>query len=130
MTQGDTGVEALLDRFSLMNFDGYENRPRVDARRKLESRTEIVAGKDGVISISVDDSDARRAADLANGYVDELEKLTKTLAVSEAGKRRIFFEPEVEMARDETANAEGALKQTPGKTRRIFLALPSEAIIV
>ena len=129
MLHSRTVADALIDRFSLMNVYGYEKKPRVDARLKLEGRTEIIAGKDGVISISVDDRDPRRAVDLANGYVDELEKLTKTLAVSEAGKRRIFFEREVKMASDELTTAEVALKQTQEKTGLILLDGQSKAMI-
>ena len=62
------------------------------ARRKLEENTLIVAGKDGLISIDVMDSNQERVAKLANSYVDELLTLTKTLAVTEASKRRLFFE--------------------------------------
>jgi len=35
---------------------------------------------DGIITVEVDDKDPKRAADLANAYVDELKKLTKVLA--------------------------------------------------
>ncbi len=96
MLHSRTVADGLIDRFSLMNVYGYENKPRVDARRKLESRT---------------------------------EKLTKTLAVSEAGKRRIFFEREVKMASDELATAEVALKQTQEKTGLILLDGQSKAMI-
>jgi hypothetical protein len=45
-------------------------------------------------AICIDGRDPKRVAALANAYVEELEKLTKTLAVTEAGKRRAFFERE------------------------------------
>ncbi len=127
MLHSQTVADDLIDRFSLMSV--YNKKLRVDARRRLEELTEISAGKGGVISVSVDDRDPRRAADLANGYVDELEKLTKTLAVTEASKRRVFFEREVRMASDELANAEVALKQTQQKTGLILLDSQSRAII-
>src|SRR5258708_25373301 len=127
MLRSRTVADNLVDRFSLIKV--YDTKLRVDARRRLENRTEISAGKDGVISISVDDRSPQRAADLANGYVDELEKLTKTLAVTEATKRRLFFEREVKMASDELANAEVALKQTQEKTGLILLDSQSRAMI-
>ncbi len=128
MLRSRTVADDLIDRFSLMSV--YKQKIRDYTRKKLESATDIRAGtKDGIISISVDDRDPRRAADLANGYVDELEKLTKTLAVTEAGKRRLFFEREVKMASDELANAEVALKQTQEKTGLILLDSQSRAMI-
>jgi tyrosine-protein kinase Etk/Wzc len=127
MLRSDTVANALIDRFSLMTV--YKKKLQVDARRRLLDRTEISAGKGGIISVSVDDRDPRRAADIANGYVEELEKLTKTLNMTEAGKRRLFFEREVKMANDDLANAEVAFKQTEEKTGLILLDSQSKAMI-
>lgn len=127
MLHSRTVADALIDRFSLMTV--YGTRRRVDAQNKLEDRTTIAVGKDSVISVSVDDRDPQRAADLANGYVEELEKLTKTLAVTEAGKRRVFFEREVKLATDDLAGAEMALKQTQEKTGLILLDSQSRSMI-
>lgn len=127
MLRSETVADNLIDHYSLMNV--YHKTLRADARLKLTAYTEMLAGKDGVISIFVEDRDPHRAADLANAYVDELEKLTKTLAVTEASKRRLFFEHEVKMAGDELANAEVALKQTQEKTGLILLDSQSRAII-
>jgi uncharacterized protein involved in exopolysaccharide biosynthesis len=128
LLRSDTVAHGLIDRFSLMSI--YGKKLRIDARRRLEDRSEIIAGKEGVISISVDDRSPQRAADLANGYVEELEKLTKTLNMTEAGKRRLFFEREVKMANDDLANAEVAFKQTEEKTGLILLDSQSKAMIV
>ncbi|MFI5057704.1 MAG: GumC family protein [Candidatus Acidiferrales bacterium] len=127
LLRSDTVAYGLIDRFSLMSV--YGKKLRIDARRSLEDRSEITAGKEGVISISVDDRSPQRAADLANGHVEELEKLTKTLNMTEAGRRRLFFEREVRMANDDLATAEVALKQTEEKTGLILLDSQSKAII-
>jgi tyrosine-protein kinase Etk/Wzc len=127
MLQSDTVANALIDRYSLMSV--YGKKLRVDARRQLADRSEISAAKNGVITITVDDRSPQRAADLANGYVEELEKLTKTLNITEAGKRRLFFEREVKMENDNLADAEVALKQTQEKTGLILLDSQSKAMI-
>jgi uncharacterized protein involved in exopolysaccharide biosynthesis len=127
LLRSDTVAYGLIDRFSLMSV--YGKKLRIDTRRRLEDRSDIIAGKEGVISISVDDRSPQRAADLANGYVEELEKLTKTLNMTEAGKRRLFFEREVKIANDDLANAEVALKQTQEKTGLILLDSQSKAMI-
>jgi uncharacterized protein involved in exopolysaccharide biosynthesis len=117
----------LIDRFSLMSVYGI--KLRIDARHRLENRTEVTTEKGGTISISVQDRDPQRAAELANSYVNELEKLTKTLNVTEAGKRRLFFEREVKMENDNLADAEVALKETQEKTGLILLDSQSKAMI-
>jgi uncharacterized protein involved in exopolysaccharide biosynthesis len=132
MLRSRTIADDLIDRFSLMSayktwFDWKEKR-RGDARKILEGRTHILAAKDGIISISVDDEDPKRAADLSNAYVDELEDLTQKLAVTEAGKRRAFFERETKMAMDDLAAAEQALKRTQETTGLIMLDPQSRAM--
>lgn len=119
MLRSRTVSDNLIDRFSLMSV--YEKKLRVDTRKRLDAATEISAGRDDVISISVEDRDPRRAADIANGYVDELGRLTKTLAVTDAGKRRLFFEGEVKTAGNELSAAEDALRSTEEKTGIIQL---------
>jgi len=122
-----TIADSLIDHFSLMKV--YNAKRRIDARNKLEDRTQISPGKEGVISVTVDDRDPQRAADLANAYVDELEVLSKTLAVTEAGKRRLFFEREVKQASDDLAAAETALKQTQEKTGLVLLDSQSRGLM-
>src|SRR5207248_8381838 len=75
MLRSTSIANSLVDRFSLMKI--YDKELKVDAIKILRDRSEINAGKDGVISISVEDRDPQLAADLANGYVEELEKLTR-----------------------------------------------------
>src|SRR5260370_31731432 len=53
LLRSDTVAYGLIDRFSLMSV--YGKKLRIDARRRLEARSEIIAGKVCVISISVDD---------------------------------------------------------------------------
>jgi uncharacterized protein involved in exopolysaccharide biosynthesis len=81
------------------------------ARAELKERTAISSGKDGLISIAVEDRDKGRAAQLANAYVDSLTKLTKVLALTEASQRRLFFEQQLEAAKNKLAAAELALKR-------------------
>lgn len=119
MLHSRTVSDRLIDRFSLMSV--YNKKFRVDARHKLDSEVEITVGRDNVISISVDDRDPQRATDMANAYVEELGKLTRTLAVTEASKRRLFFEQEMNTASDELAQAEDALKKTEESTGIIQL---------
>jgi uncharacterized protein involved in exopolysaccharide biosynthesis len=127
MLRSETVEDLLVEHFSLMSV--YKEKLRTDARRRLESATEIVAGKDGVISVSVEDRDPKRAAEIANAYIAELTKLTKTLAVTEAAKQRLFFENEVRSANEELTTAEQALKQTEENTGIIQLDSQSKVML-
>ena len=86
--------DSMIQRFGLMQE--YHEKRMSDARKEFESRTTAVAGtKDGLIRISVEDRDPTRAADLANGHVEELLKLSASLAITEAARRRLFFEQQM-----------------------------------
>jgi uncharacterized protein involved in exopolysaccharide biosynthesis len=127
MLRSRTVADNLINRFSLMQV--YHKSRIKDVRERLANLTEINAARDGVISVTVSDRDPQKAADLANAYIDELQKLSKTLAITEAARRRIFFEGEVQKAREELGNAEQALKETQENTGMIQLDSQSRAMI-
>ena len=65
-----------------------------------------------MISISVTDRDRQRAADLANAYVvEQRSRSIRGLAVSEAARRRLFYQHKVDAERDALCSAELDLKQ-------------------
>jgi uncharacterized protein involved in exopolysaccharide biosynthesis len=101
----------------------------VETRNRLADRTLLVAGKDGLISVGFDDEDPKRAADVANAYVEELDKLTQMLAVTEAAQRRLFFERQLKQAKTDLSIAEVALQVTQEKTGLIKLDDQGKAII-
>ncbi len=110
-----TVEDAMVERFHLQAL--YHARYRSAARKRWEHRTAIDNGlKDGLIRLSVTDSDAARAAELADGWVEEYRKLTASLAVTEAAERRLFFERELKSAHAELTHAEDNLKATEERT--------------
>jgi tyrosine-protein kinase Etk/Wzc len=116
---------ALIDRFKLL--DRYEEEFKQDARKTLESKVKISAGKDGIINVEVDDHDPQFAADLANAHVEELRHLMGRLAVTEAQQRRQFFEKQLEQTKDKLAQAELALRET-GVNADVLKSNPASAV--
>lgn len=114
MLKSRTVEDSLIKRFDLQRT--YQKKYMADARKLLENNSKISAGKDGIIALSFDDKDPKRAADIANAYVDELNKLTSSLAVTEASQRRLFFEKQLNVVRDNLAKAEYDLQKIQGKT--------------
>lgn len=83
------------------------------ARKRLNEKVRITAGKkDGIIYIEVDDHDAKRAADIANRYIEELRRITSGLALSEAAQRRVFFESQLKQSRERLALAQQNLQNS------------------
>jgi uncharacterized protein involved in exopolysaccharide biosynthesis len=108
MLQSRTVADNIIARFKLK--DVYDTDSLEKARMKLDDNTNVRAGKDGLITIEVEDRDQKLVANLANAYAEELLKLTGVLAVTEAGQRRLFYERQLELAKNNLASAEMKLK--------------------
>ncbi len=120
-------ADELIGRFDLRKV--YGSKTDLDVHNQLAGATKVKATKEGVVEISVDDRDPKRAADMANGYVDALRKLMQTLAFSEASQRRQFYERQLVTAKENLIGAEIALKETQEKTGLIQLDGQQKAII-
>lgn len=128
MLKSRTVEDGMVQRFSLMQE--YHERYLSEARKTFENYAIVDGnGKEGLIHISVEDRNPNRAAELANGYVDEFRKLSEHLAITEASQRRLFYEQQLEQAKDNLANAEEALKVTEQKTGLIQLDSQARALI-
>jgi len=113
--QSRTIEDSMVRRFGLK--DRYKKKKESDARTAFEKHTTVALGtKDGLIRITATDGDPKEAADIANGYVDEFKKLSATLAISEASRRRIFFEQQLLDAKENLTTAEEAMKHTEQST--------------
>ncbi len=119
--------DGMIERFDLLKR--YDEEFRQDARKELLSNTKFTGGKDGIISIEVDDENPQMAADMANGYIDELKKLMTRLAVTEAQMRRQFFENKIKETKSDLAKAEVALKST-GISSSVLKSSPISAVEV
>jgi uncharacterized protein involved in exopolysaccharide biosynthesis len=118
--------DAILQRFKLKEL--YDTRYIEDTRKELEKRTKVSAGvKDGIISIEVDDHDPKRAAEIANAFVEELRNLSKTLAITEAAQRRLFFELQLKQAKDNLTKSELALRGS-GVSEATLKTVPQSAL--
>ena len=110
-----TVEDAMVARFHLREL--YRRKYLSTARKSFEKHAETNNGlKDGLIHLSVTDTDPRRAAEMANGWVEEYQHFTASLAITEASQRRLFYERELGIAREDLAQAEEAMKQTEQRT--------------
>ncbi|WP_296949148.1 Wzz/FepE/Etk N-terminal domain-containing protein [uncultured Massilia sp.] len=127
MLKSRTVADRLVTQFDLKK--AYDTDSLEIARQRLESSTNITSGKDNLITIEVEDKDRKRVAPLANAYVNELLRLTKVLAVTEASQRRMFYERQLGSAKDNLAKAEMELKSTLDTRGVISVDAESRAIV-
>ncbi len=128
MLRSQTVEDAMIRRFNLM--EQYRDKKLSDARQDFESHSTVIASpKDGLIRISVEARSAGLASEMANGYVEELRRLSALVAVTEASQRRLFFEQQLNDAKEKLAGAEESLKQTQLQTGLIQLDSEAKALM-
>ena len=128
LLKGDSVQHGLDQRFNLRAHYGVATYESL--RKTLPSHIRVTADKkSGVISVEVDDADAKFAADLANAHEPEVTKLLGRLAVSEAQLRRTFFEKQLQDTKENLVKAEQALQAVQEKSGVIVLDKQTEALI-
>lgn len=135
LLQSTTVANRVIETFKLREL--YHASTLQDARQRLASNVRFAVGKkDGLITIEVDDTDPKRAADMANGYVDQLRRLTNELALTEAQQRRSFFEKQLRQTQERLVAAqrslqgsgvnEGTLRAEPRAAADVYAALRAQ----
>lgn len=125
--QSRTIADTLIGRFKLK--ERYDKDTLDETRDKLDKIREVINRKDGLISVSVIDKDPKFAADLANAYVVELAALTQNLAITEASRRRLFFEKQLSEAKETLATAESNMRKMQENTGMLQLDAQVKGII-
>lgn len=121
-------LDNIIDRFDLMKL--YKAKYREDARRKLVGALKAQDDKkSGIITIAVEDKEPKRAANMANAFVEELRNLNKGLAVTEASQRRLFFEEQLKDTKEALIKSEEALRGFQEKTGAIKIDEQAKAVI-
>ncbi len=80
----------IINKFNLSSVYGISNTDRV--REILQASCSISASSQRVISISVIDRDPVRAADMANFFWKNLDRLLQEMTITTAKKNRMFIE--------------------------------------
>jgi uncharacterized protein involved in exopolysaccharide biosynthesis len=127
MLKSRTVADRLIQRFDLKKM--YDTDSQEKARTVLEKNTLISATRDGFITVDVESKDQKLVAALANGYVSELMQLTKVIALTEAGQRRVFYERQLQQAKDNLAKVEGLLKANLDRNGVISIDVESRGVL-
>ncbi len=128
MLQSRTVLDAVIKRFDLKKR--YDDATSEDTRKRLSRQVAVLAdAKNNVVVLSVEDKEPQKAADIANAFVDELRNLTKSLAVTEAAQRRLFFEGQLKDAKESLIKAEEGVKGFQERTGTLHIDEQVKAVI-
>jgi uncharacterized protein involved in exopolysaccharide biosynthesis len=123
-----TVQDKIIDQFDLKRVYGTSGRERT--RRALADRVGIsVDRRNDMITINVDDHSRRRAAAIANAYVDELNWLVAELSTSSARRERIFLEGFLVQVKQDLENAEKEFSQFASKNSTIDINEQGKALV-
>jgi capsule polysaccharide export protein KpsE/RkpR len=123
-----TVEDRLIDRFDLRRI--YSIRLEENARRKLEEDTSISEDrKSGILTITVTDNEPKRAAAIAQAYVEELDRLVAQVSTSSARREREFLEERLKAVQLDLENAEKEFSQFASKNSAIDIKEQGRAMV-
>lgn len=110
-------ADSVIKRLDLNIEFGSNN---ADANRTtLQNLVRFQAGKDGIIAITADHKNPARAAQLANAFVDELQKKSRQLNLTKASTERSFLEKRLGVVKHDLQIAEEEMKSFQEKNKTI-----------
>jgi capsule polysaccharide export protein KpsE/RkpR len=105
-----TVQDRLINSFDLRAR--YKKSTYLEARKKLTKFTDIEQdSKSGVITLRVTDYEPKVAAEIANAYIQELNRLAVDLNTSSAHREREFLEERLKTAKQDLSRASLDLSQ-------------------
>ncbi len=120
--------DRLIGRFHLHQV--YAIRLEEDARAKLLENTEISEDrKSGIITIAVTDRDPKRAAGIAQAYVEELNQLVAELSTSAARRERVFLEERLRSVKQDLDDASQKFSQFESTNKTIDIKEQARAMV-
>jgi uncharacterized protein involved in exopolysaccharide biosynthesis len=126
--QSRTVQDDVVNKFDLRKV--YGTTQQESARKLLASRTEIAADrKSGIITITVSDHDAHRAAAIGAEYVEALNLVVTTQNTSSAHKERAFLEERLTQVQQELEVAEKDFSQFASQNTAIDVKEQGKAMI-
>jgi capsule polysaccharide export protein KpsE/RkpR len=120
--------EHIVDRFHLQKI--YWSRYKEDARKRLNSNTDVNEDrKSGVITLTVDDRSQQRARDMAQAYVEELNRLLSQVSTSSARRERVFIEGRLARVTSDLEDAEKRFGDFSSKNSTLDIKEQTKAMV-
>ena len=126
--QSHTVQDDIINRFDLKHI--YHAKTNDEARKTLTRNTNAKEeAKSKVISITVTDTDPRRAQAIANAYIDELDHLASRLTTSKAHRERVFLETRLQTLKVELDSASQELGKFSSRSGTLDIENQGRAMI-
>ncbi|MFH0776994.1 MAG: Wzz/FepE/Etk N-terminal domain-containing protein, partial [Candidatus Eisenbacteria bacterium] len=122
-----TAVEAVVRKHGLK--DRYKSKTMDDAVKECLTHTRVKVGAEGLVTLSFEDTDRQRAADVANSFVERLNTINQQVSSSRAGSTRGFLEERLAETTKTLKASEDSLRRFQEKNKAISIDAQMEAQI-
>jgi len=123
-----TVQERLVTRFNLVYQ--YKSNLVENACKRLEADSQMVEdSKSGIISIKVSARNPVLASNIAQGYVEELNRVVTQNSTSAARRERIFLEERLKEIKKDLDDSSEALSRFSTKSRTIDMPSQARAMV-
>jgi uncharacterized protein involved in exopolysaccharide biosynthesis len=119
--------EVVVKRGDLI--DAFDVETVGQAITQLKKQVNIKKQRDEILHIMVEDADPKRAAAIANAYVDALNYVNQTVVTTTSSRVRAFVERRLAETKADLARAEKEIRAFQNRHRTVHLPEQSEAII-
>jgi uncharacterized protein involved in exopolysaccharide biosynthesis len=110
----------IVDRFDLVS--AYRSRTREHAIRELGNHLRVYNTPEGLIEVWVEDRDKKRAAQMANAFLELLDEYNRTASVDQARRTSEFVERILGDNRERLENAARDLREFKEKHQTVELS--------
>lgn len=126
--KSQTVRDAIIDRFDLRQLYGAKT---IEVTRRALDRVVTIdkSPTEGIVSVTVEDRDRKRAADMANAFMEELDKINREVVVTSGKRMRVFLEARLGEAKGEQVTIEEAVRAFQEEHQAVQLDKQSTEII-
>lgn len=111
--------EEIVRRFELQRL--YKRHFLIDTVRELRRHTSFILTDAGTIQIEVEDRDPQRAADMANAYIQLLDRFNREVRMTKGRRARLFVEQRLGETRDSLRLTEERLAEYESTHKAVAL---------
>lgn len=119
--------DAIIERFKLRA--AYDTETIEKTREKLSKNITVEKSREEIVSVAVEDKDPRKAAEMANAFIEELDKVNKNVSMTSGARAKAFLEARLTDSEKTLAAVEEALRDFQKKNKALKLDEQSKALI-
>ena len=112
--------EQMVSRFELKKL--YKKKLMEDTIKELHDHARFKVTDQGTVRISVEDTNRQRAAEMANAYVELLDRFNREVRMTRGRRTRLFVEGRLGETKQELLAAEQRLAQYQVKNKAVALS--------